>query len=79
MCGIVAVVGADAEQLAAAMSDRIRHRGPDARGLWTEADIALAHRRLSIVDLSDAAKKDGFAIRRTMIEASGLCSSCQAA
>jgi Fur family zinc uptake transcriptional regulator len=33
----------------------------------------------ALVDLSDAAKKDGFAIRRTMIEASGLCSSCQAA
>jgi len=33
----------------------------------------------ALVDLSDAAKKDGFAIRRTMIEASGLCSTCQAA
>jgi Fur family zinc uptake transcriptional regulator len=33
----------------------------------------------ALVDLSDAAKKDGFSIRRTMIEASGLCSTCQAA
>jgi Fur family zinc uptake transcriptional regulator len=33
----------------------------------------------ALVDLTDAAKKDGFAIHRTMIEASGLCSSCQAA
>ena len=32
----------------------------------------------ALVDLSDAAKKDGFAIRRTMIEASGLCAACQA-
>ena len=32
----------------------------------------------ALVDLKDAAKKDGFAIRRTMIEASGLCSACQA-
>jgi Fur family zinc uptake transcriptional regulator len=32
----------------------------------------------ALVDLTDAAKKDGFAIRRTMIEASGLCSTCQA-
>ena len=31
----------------------------------------------ALVDLKDAAKKDGFAIRRTMIEASGLCSACQ--
>jgi Fur family transcriptional regulator, zinc uptake regulator len=33
----------------------------------------------ALVDLADAAKKDGFAIRRTMIEASGVCSACQAA
>lgn len=33
----------------------------------------------ALVDLADAAKKDGFSIRRTMIEASGVCSSCQAA
>ena len=33
----------------------------------------------ALVDLSDAAAKDGFSIRRTMIEASGLCSTCQAA
>ena len=33
----------------------------------------------ALVDLSDSAKKDDFSIRRTMIEASGVCSSCQAA
>jgi Fur family zinc uptake transcriptional regulator len=33
----------------------------------------------ALIDLSEAAKRDGFAIRRTMIEASGLCSACQAA
>jgi Fur family transcriptional regulator, zinc uptake regulator len=33
----------------------------------------------ALVDLADAAKKDGFFIRRTMIEASGLCAQCQAA
>jgi Fur family zinc uptake transcriptional regulator len=32
----------------------------------------------ALIDLKDAAKKDGFAIRRTMIEASGLCMACQA-
>jgi Fur family transcriptional regulator, zinc uptake regulator len=31
----------------------------------------------ALVDLAEAAKRDGFAIRRTMIEASGLCSTCQ--
>lgn len=42
--------------LAAAMGDPLRHRGPDAGAVWTDADagIALAHRRLAIIDLSPA-------------------------
>lgn len=38
------------------MADAIRHRGPDDAGVWSNAaaGIALAHRRLSIVDLSVA-------------------------
>lgn len=31
----------------------------------------------ALVDLSEAAARDGFTIRRTMIEASGLCATCQ--
>jgi asparagine synthase (glutamine-hydrolysing) len=39
-----------------AMTEALQHRGPDARGVWTDhtAGIALGHRRLSIVDLSPA-------------------------
>jgi Fur family zinc uptake transcriptional regulator len=33
----------------------------------------------ALVDLAEAASKDGFKIRRTMIEVAGLCSDCQAA
>ncbi|HVY85648.1 MAG TPA: Fur family transcriptional regulator [Caulobacterales bacterium] len=33
----------------------------------------------ALVDLSEAAARDGFQIRRTMIEASGVCSECRAA
>lgn len=38
------------------MTQALIHRGPDASGVWTdpEAGIALGHRRLSIVDLSDS-------------------------
>jgi asparagine synthase (glutamine-hydrolysing) len=32
------------------MSDRIRHRGPDGDGTWTDGPAALAHRRLAIID-----------------------------
>src|SRR5215212_9701672 len=39
-----------------AMTDAIRHRGPDADGHWYDeaAGIFLGHRRLSIIDLSAA-------------------------
>jgi asparagine synthase (glutamine-hydrolysing) len=34
------------------MSSSLRHRGPDADGVHLEPGLALAHRRLSIIDLS---------------------------
>jgi asparagine synthase (glutamine-hydrolysing) len=60
MCGIAGCYQQqDGRKLAEVMSDRIAHRGPDAAGLWShETDatsIHLAHRRLSIIDLSAAA------------------------
>ena len=38
------------------MNDSLAHRGPDDQGVWSDVavGIALAHRRLSIVDLSPA-------------------------
>jgi asparagine synthase (glutamine-hydrolysing) len=58
MCGIVGIVGAAASPaLARSMADRLRHRGPDGDGVWSEAGIALAHRRLAILDLSDDARQ----------------------
>lgn len=38
------------------MRDAIRHRGPDGEGMHVEAGVALAHRRLSIIDLSGGAQ-----------------------
>jgi asparagine synthase (glutamine-hydrolysing) len=57
MCGIAGIVAVDgldehAESRALRMRDVITHRGPDEAGLHCDGYAALAHRRLSIVDLS---------------------------
>lgn len=61
MCGFSGFLASEAPAgdliaVAARMADRIRHRGPDDGGVWVDANagIAIAHRRLSILDLSPA-------------------------
>lgn len=56
MCGIAGYSGGFDPALLLAMSTAIAHRGPDADGLFTDsgAGIGLAHRRLAIIDLSEA-------------------------
>ena len=46
----------DMTDIVARMTTTLVHRGPDASGSWVDADagIALGHRRLSIIDLTDA-------------------------
>src|SRR5690242_5753278 len=57
MCGIAGYLGSTDALLLSAMSSRIAHRGPDGEGLWSDpsAGVGLAHRRLAIIDLSEAA------------------------
>ena len=55
MCGIAGQVGSWTPALTDAMTAAIAHRGPDGSGAWFEDGVALGHRRLSIIDLSDAA------------------------
>jgi len=57
MCGIAGIVSCDGlrpddRERAIAMRDVIAHRGPDDAGLFVDRHAALAHRRLSIVDLA---------------------------
>ena len=59
MCGICGIVGQPDEQLIKKMLARIAHRGPDDEGVYIAetsggARIGLGHRRLSIIDLSEA-------------------------
>jgi asparagine synthase (glutamine-hydrolysing) len=53
MCGIAGIAGPgpDREGLLQAMSDAIIHRGPDEAGAFIDDHVALAIRRLSIIDV----------------------------
>jgi len=64
MCGIAGFWGAagNAEGMAETvrrMGEAIAHRGPDGRGEWVSANVGLAmsHRRLAIIDLTDAGRQ----------------------
>ncbi|KKL48503.1 hypothetical protein LCGC14_2324860 [marine sediment metagenome] len=58
MCGIAGIVGKSANiENAKWMSRVLAHRGPDQEGYFHEGRIALGHRRLSIIDLSEAGKQ----------------------
>lgn len=52
MCGIVGFNWED-KALVRKMADKISHRGPDDSGYYTDKNISLGHRRLSIIDLSE--------------------------
>jgi asparagine synthase (glutamine-hydrolysing) len=56
MCGIVGFTNniENTDEVLEKMMDRIRHRGPDAEGKYIDEDIALGHRRLSIIDISSS-------------------------
>ncbi len=68
MCGIAGIfrrrsTGSDAATVHS-MLGVLQRRGPDAEGFWAEGPMTLGHRRLSILDLSDAG-------RQPMVSASG--------
>src|SRR5262245_47539905 len=57
MCGIAGILNFDlSEHVDAArlvpMRDILKHRGPDGKGVFIDAGIGLAHRRLAIIDVS---------------------------
>jgi asparagine synthase (glutamine-hydrolysing) len=58
MCGIAGFTGFK-NNIALAENANIiqQHRGPDNHQIWNDETIALAHRRLSIIDLTEAANQ----------------------
>lgn len=55
MCGIAGFIGEGSTEVLERMMVTLRHRGPDAQGLWQNPGIGMAHTRLSIIDLSKGA------------------------
>jgi len=57
MCGIAGIWHRDGRpvspQMISAMTDVQSHRGPDDRGTYVSGDVALGHRRLAIIDLTE--------------------------
>jgi asparagine synthase (glutamine-hydrolysing) len=57
MCGIAGFISNEGKavpvSLIQKMTDAVTHRGPDGAGIWRQGNLALGHRRLSILDLSD--------------------------
>jgi asparagine synthase (glutamine-hydrolysing) len=62
MCGIAGKVYIDQDypvtrQELLQMTSTLAHRGPDGEGVWMGGNVGLAHRRLAIIDLRDAARQ----------------------
>lgn len=61
MCGFVGEVRHDGRMASAARVERMAEllgpRGPDGAGLYAQGPVALAHRRLKIIDLSERAQQ----------------------
>lgn len=57
MCGLTGEIRFDGRRADRAavgrMTDRLADRGPDGQGTWARGPVALGHRRLKIIDLSD--------------------------
>ncbi len=59
MCGIFGMISKNGTppnmELIRQATSRLAHRGPDGEGYFSEGPVAFGHRRLAIIDLTDAA------------------------
>lgn len=77
MCGIAGIISSDPSLVNNAslhqMANALAHRGPDGEGFWINGknNAGFGHRRLSIIDLSDAAKQPMHYLERYTIVYNG--------
>ncbi len=64
MCGINGIIGLknkdEANTIIGLMNHAMQHRGPNDEGIFCNENVALGHRRLSIIDLSNAGHQPMF-------------------
>jgi asparagine synthase (glutamine-hydrolysing) len=76
MCGIAGIIQANpsyTKEHLQKMTDALTHRGPDGEGLWqnSSSNVLLGHRRLAIIDLTDAGKQPMHYLNRYSIVHNG--------
>src|SRR5690606_8843060 len=77
MCGIAGIISSNPDRIQPEtlrqMNRALAHRGPDGEGIWmNEArSIGMAHRRLAIIDLSEAAAQPMHYLDRYTISYNG--------
>ena len=56
MCGIAGFylnqLSQERDSILRIMNEKLKHRGPDGEGFYTDEHIAFSHRRLAIIDLN---------------------------
>ncbi len=77
MCGIAGIISRNPNYISTErlkqMTDAIAHRGPDGEGFWinTSNNVGFGHRRLAILDLSEAGKQPMHYLNRYSITYNG--------
>lgn len=70
MCGIAGLItkhGTPPDEGALrAITDRVKHRGPDGHGVWIGDGVGFGHRRLAIIDLNERAAQPMHTADRTL-------------
>ncbi len=71
MCGIAGILSVNKNKVQhislQAMSNALAHRGPNGEGFYINENIGLAHRRLAIIDLSNAGQQPMHYLQRYTI------------
>lgn len=57
IAGIASIAGQPEVESLEAMTAALAHRGPDGAGVWSDGTCGLGHRRLAIIDLSEAGRQ----------------------